>query len=117
MAPHIAGENALDPDSRVRPLIGLELGLHTENELPDIFGRVRVVHPRQPLPQMLAVTLHHGEDRFRIARLELTHLDAGRHGTTKHPSHAPLHHSVPPGFSGFLDFEIAGVSGVPVSIE
>ena len=116
MAPHIARENAVHPDSRVGPLTGLELRLHTHNELPDVSGRVRVVHPRQPLPQMLPVTIHHGEDRFRVARLELTHLDAGRHRAAEHPSHAPLRHSVPPGFSGFLDFEIAGVSGVPASM-
>jgi hypothetical protein len=31
-------------------------------------------------------------------------------------THSVLLYSVPPGFSGFLDFAIAGVSGVPASM-
>ncbi len=50
------------------------------DETADVLGRLRAIHPRQPLAEILAVTVGDGEDSLGIARLQQPDFDARRDG-------------------------------------
>src|ERR1017187_4549635 len=65
-----AGESAVDPEAALWPAAAGELLAHLHDEVPQVVGRRREIHPRQPLAQVSAIAFHHGEDRLGIGDFE-----------------------------------------------
>jgi hypothetical protein len=104
MTPDRPAQLTLDPDPGVGTPSLDELLAHALEEQQDVPRGHRLIHPRQPLPQIAAVPFHHAEQRVRIARVELPQLDSRR------GRQLPAH--VPAGACGLRDLAIAGSSGV-----
>jgi hypothetical protein len=59
---------------------------HAQDEQPYVFGRMRVVHPREPSAQTFPVTVHERVERFGVAGFEHLDFDSGRHVAAEHHS-------------------------------
>jgi hypothetical protein len=71
VASDVTRQHPFQPDAAVRPKARFELRRHPREELPDIVRRSRLVHPRQPPPQVLAIPRHHREQRVGVFPREL----------------------------------------------
>ena len=58
VAAHRAGERSIVPNARLRSLVVPELGADAGYEMPNVVSRIGIVHPRQPLPGVVAVVSH-----------------------------------------------------------
>jgi hypothetical protein len=75
---------AIQPDAEVGPEPVLELGRCTREEKTDFVGRARSIHPREPLPQMVAIPLDCRKQDLGIVPPELPELEAVGYRAAKH---------------------------------
>jgi len=84
MTAESAAEPAVNPDAALRPQVVGELLSYLLDEDRNVLGAVRLIHPRQPLAQALAVALHGFENDGCVGQFEHAHFDAGSDGELEH---------------------------------
>src|SRR5438067_12675377 len=84
MTSYCPGKFSVDPQPGLRPLVGFVLASHARDELADIFGRAGMVHPGEPLAQILAPAIHLGIDSFGVLKLEQPDFNSRRYRSAKH---------------------------------
>ena len=82
-------DRAIHADDRLRVLIGSVLVQDALDEVADVIGRFREVHPRQPFAQVRAVAVDDGEQFLGIAHLEQPQLNPRGHLADKHMPKSP----------------------------
>jgi hypothetical protein len=79
-----AYQRAIQPDAEVRPEPIFQLPRDPHKELPDVIGRTRAIHPREPLSEVFAVPLDGGEQDFGVFPLEVSEFEAVGYLAPKH---------------------------------
>lgn len=75
MASDGACHDAVQPNTEVGPETVIELRGRPREEQPDVVRRKCPIHPRKPLPQVLAILLDGGEQRLGIPPFELSEFE------------------------------------------